>query len=525
MDTKNQCTSHEKQIELLHEISKAMTQGLDLKKSMQSILELLEKYMNMKRGTIVLYDVEKDLLTIEVAHGISPEDQRKGKYRIGEGITGQVVQSGEAEIVPQTSKDPRFLNRMGIRSNEDVSFICVPIKTATRTIGALSVDIKYQTEAFFKEEVRLLNIISSQIGQMVHLHNLIEKARERLLVENKQLRRELHHRYQLNSIVGSSKKMNDIFDMITQVAPTNTNVLIRGETGTGKELIAHAIHYNSSRANRPFIKVNCAAFPETLLESELFGHEKGAFTGALNRKTGRFEWAHNGTLFLDEIGELPLSIQIKLLRALQFKEFERLGGKETVKVDVRIIAATNKNLEEGLQNGTIREDFYYRINVISLFVPPLRERKSDIIQLADYFLLKYSKDNNKSINRISTPAIDLLMSYHWPGNVRELENCIERAVVMCNESTIRVNHLPPSLQLAQTGTESARTNERTLLPVAVENLEREIIIEALKLHKGHQGKAAADIGITERIMGYKIKKYAIEPKIYSPSIQKYTKTD
>ncbi len=525
MEIKKIYPHHETQIELLHEISKAMTQGLDLKKSMQSILDLIEKYMDMKRGTIVLYDVEKDLLSIEVAHGISPEDQRKGTYRIGEGITGQVVQTGEAEIVPAINKDPRFLNRMGIRSNEDVSFICVPIKISNRTIGALSVDIKYRTEVFFKEEVRLLNIIASQIGQIVHLHNLIEKSKERLVVENKQLRSELHHRYQLDSLIGSGKKMNDIFEMITQVAPTNTTVLIRGETGTGKDLIAHAIHYNSNRANRPFIKVNCAAFPESLLESELFGHEKGAFTGALTRKTGRFEWAHNGTLFLDEIGELPQSIQIKLLRALQFKEFERLGGKDTIKVDVRIVAATNKDLEEGLRNGSIREDFYYRINVISIFVPPLRERKSDIIQLADYFLLKYSKDNAKSINRISTPAIDLLMSYHWPGNVRELENCIERAVVMCNESTIRVNHLPPSLQMAHGGSESSISSEHTFLPVAVENLEREIIIEALKLHKGHQGNAASYIGITERMMGYKIQKYSIEPKIYSASVQKYTKTD
>jgi Nif-specific regulatory protein len=511
----------ETQIELLHDISKALTQNLNVKESLQEVLALLEQHMKMKRGAISLLDLEENILSTEVAHGISPEDIKKGRYRVGEGITGKVVKTGETEIVPRVSQDPRFLNRMGIRSNQDISFICVPLKSEGKAIGALSVDIEYQSEVTFREEVRLLNIVASMLGQHLHLYNLHEEAQEQLLRENVQLRNELRHRYSVSNLVGSSKSMKEVFDLVMQVAPTNTNVLIRGETGTGKELVAHAIHYNSHRADQPFVKVNCAAFPETLLESELFGHEKGAFTGASAQKQGRFEWAHNGTLFLDEIGEIPLSIQIKLLRAIQFKEFERVGGKETIKVNVRIIAATNKNLEQALKDGSLREDMYYRINVFPIFLPPLRERKTDIITLADHFLLKYSEENNKTIRRISTPAIDLLMSYHWPGNVRELENCIERAVVLCNESVIRVNHLPPSLQMASQGQEQPAP-ARLTMPVAVENLEREMIIETLKKHQGHQGHAAADLGITERILGYKIKKYSIVPKIYSSTMQKYT---
>jgi len=517
-------TIHERQIELLHEITRAMTHGLDIQASLKSILELLEKYLNMKRGTIALIDVDKDLLTVKVAHGISPENQLKGQYRVGEGISGSVFETGEAEIVPVISKDPRFLNRMGIRNETDMSFICVPIRSEKKVIGVLSVDMEYKTEARFNEEVRLLNIVSSMVGQKVYMHRLINAAQEKIIAENISLKGELKNRYKFANIIGSSKEMNSIYQLITQVAPTNANVLIRGESGTGKELIAHAIHYNSQRCDQPFVKINCSAFPETLLESELFGHEKGAFTGAMARKTGRFEWAHNGTLFLDEIGDISQAIQIKLLRAIQFKEFERIGGKETIKVNVRIIAATNKDLEKSLKDGSIREDFYYRINVFPIYMPPLRERKDDIIQLADYFLLKYSRENNKYINRISTAALEAFVSYHWPGNVRELENCIERAVVLCtqDESVILSKHLPPSLQMPVVPNNTKSLGAASM-PVAVANLEREMIIESLKTHKGNQSKTAIDLGITERILGYKIKKYNIDPRIYSASVQKYTR--
>jgi Nif-specific regulatory protein len=305
--------------------------------------------------------------------------------------------------------------------------------------------------------------------------------------------------------------MQAVYDLIAQVSKSNTTVLIRGESGTGKELVANAIHYNSLRVSKPFIKVNCAALPETVIESELFGHEKGAFTGAVGQRKGRFELAHGGTIFFDEVGDLSPATQIKFLRVLQEKEFERVGGIATVKTDVRVIAATNRNLKTLVEEEKFREDLYYRLNVFPIYMPPLRERKTDILLLADYFVEKYSKANHKNICRISTPAIDMLMSYHWPGNVRELENCIERAVILSNDDVIHGHHLPPTLQTAEaTGTASGGNLQETL-----DNLERELILDALKSSRGNKTKAARLLGITERLMGLRVKKYGITPKRFS----------
>jgi Nif-specific regulatory protein len=302
--------------------------------------------------------------------------------------------------------------------------------------------------------------------------------------------------------------MQEVFDLIAQVSGSDATVLIRGESGTGKELVAHAIHYNSKRSEYPFIKVNCAALPETVIESELFGHEKGAFTSAVQAREGRFELANNGTIFLDEIGDLSPTIQVKLLRVLQEREFERVGGNETLHINVRIIAATNRDLERLLEEGKFREDLYYRLNVFPIHIPPLRHRKSDIMLLADHFVEKYSKKNSKKIKRISTPAINLLMSYHWPGNVRELENCIERAVLLSTDGVIHGHQLPPSLQSA----ESTDTGLHSTLQEALDNVEREILLDALKSLKGNMAKTAKYLGITERIMGLRVKKYNIDPK-------------
>ena len=302
--------------------------------------------------------------------------------------------------------------------------------------------------------------------------------------------------------------MRQVYDQVTKVARSNATVLLRGESGTGKELIAHSLHYNSLRSKKPFIKVNCAALPETLIEAELFGHEKGAFTGADKRKKGRFEMADGGTLFLDEIGDLPPQTQIKLLRVLQEREFERLGGTETLKVNVRLITATNKNLEEEIANGNFREDLYYRLNVFTIFLPALRERKADILLFAEHFLAKYEREHNKEIKRISTPAIDMLTSYHFPGNVRELENAIERAVLVCDEQVIHGHHLPPTLQTA----EFSGTVSQVSLVTAIEAYERDLISDALKSTRGNVAKAARMLDSTERIIAYKIKKYEIDPK-------------
>jgi Nif-specific regulatory protein len=507
-------TYKEKQIALLYEVTRALTSSLDLKESLESILELLRQLMKMNRGTITLLDPATETLTIEVAHGMSTESKQKGRYRIGEGITGKVVASGEAEIVPLVHQDPRFLDRTKSRgdiSKKRISFLCVPIKIENETIGALSVDKNFRNNASFQDDVRLLEIVAMMISQVVRHHDLIRRDKARLVGENISLRQKLRKRYSFENIIGHSGRMLEVYDMIHQVADSNANVLIRGESGTGKELVANAIHFNSPRSSGPFIKINCAAVPENLLESELFGHEKGAFTGAVASKEGRFEWANGGTLFLDEIGDMPLSIQVKLLRVIQTKEFERVGGRKTIRVDVRLVAATHRNLEQDVKEGTFREDLYWRINVFPIYLPALRERKDDIIFLADHFLEKYGRDYEKEIKRLSTPAIDLLMSYHWPGNVRELENCIERAVLVCRSNVIRAEHLPPSLQTAETSGTSVSGD----LPHAVDNLEREMIMEALKKTHGHQGKAAKALGITERMMGYKIRKHHIIPKVYS----------
>ena len=304
--------------------------------------------------------------------------------------------------------------------------------------------------------------------------------------------------------------MQEVFYLITQVAKSNANVLLLGESGTGKELVANAIHYNSHRAGKPIVKVNCAALPANLVEAELFGYEKGAFTGATRSKEGKFELANGGTVFLDEIGSLALDAQGKLLRVLQERELERLGGTKSIKVNIRLIAATNKDLAEAVENGTFREDLFYRLNVYPIYLPPLREREADILLLADYFLEKYSKEYGKDIKRISTPAIDALMQYHWPGNVRELENCMERAVLLCEEQVIHTYHLPPTLQTAKdTGTYQGQS-----LKDAVERFEMDILIDALKSCRGNIRRAAKQLQTTERIFGYKIKKYNINPKQY-----------
>jgi Nif-specific regulatory protein len=300
--------------------------------------------------------------------------------------------------------------------------------------------------------------------------------------------------------------MRQVYEQVAQVAPTNTTVLVRGESGTGKELIAHAIHYNSPRAKKSFIKVSCAALPDTLIESELFGYEKGAFTGAQTRKKGRFEMAEGGTLFLDEIGDLNLSTQVKLLRVLQEREFERLGGTETIKVNVRLLVATNKDLEKAIAEGVFREDLYYRLNVFTIFVPPLRERKPDVLLLADHFLEKFALEHGKHIKRISTPAIDMLASYHWPGNVRELENCLERAVLVCDGQVVHGHHLSPSLQTAA----ASGTVTRLSLAGAVEEYEKDLIQDALKTTRGNRARAAKLLDTTERILSYKVGKYGID---------------
>jgi Nif-specific regulatory protein len=298
-----------------------------------------------------------------------------------------------------------------------------------------------------------------------------------------------------------------VFSHIFQVADSNATVLIHGETGTGKELVARAIHRNSPRAAEAFVEVNCAAMPDTLIESELFGHEKGAFTGAHQRRSGRFEEANGGTIFLDEVGELSALAQAKLLRVLQERQFQPLGTSRMVKVNVRIIVATNRNLEKDSSSGKFRPDLYYRLNVFPIYMPPLRERGSDIILLADFFVEKYASQLKRTLKRISTPAIDLLLAYHWPGNVRELENCIERATLLAGGDTIESVHLPPSLQMKVIASHSKKQGTLASL---ISTYERSLIVDALKDAGGNQSRAARRMGTTKRIIQYKVEKYGID---------------
>jgi Nif-specific regulatory protein len=495
-----------RRLSTLLDVSQALSGTLNLKAALHRVLEILGDRHGTVRGIVtLLYDNE---LRVEAADRC--DSQAHGvRYRLGEGITGRVVESGRPIVVPRASVEPAFLRRAARRpelARQELSFICVPIVLNRRAVGAVGVDLAYKTDRDYDQSVKFLRVVASLIAQAVKIHRLVEEDKQRLLAENTHLRQELRERYDFSAIIGTSGPVRQMYEQVAQVAGTNTTVLIRGESGTGKELIAHAIHYNSPRANKPFVKVSCAALPDSLIESELFGYDKGAFTGAEARKKGRFELAEGGTLFLDEIGDINATTQVKLLRVLQEREFERLGGTDTIKVNVRLIAATNKDMEQAIAAGTFRQDLYYRLNVFTIFVPPLRERKADLLLLVDHFLERFSREHRKTIKRISTPAIDMLMAYHWPGNVRELENALERAVLACDGQAVHAHHLPPSLQTA----EASGTVTHTSLKEAVAAYERDLLLDALKTARGNRAKAARLLDTTERILNYKVRSYGID---------------
>jgi Nif-specific regulatory protein len=490
------------------EISGALSGAVRLKAGVQHVLGILERHHGAFRSTVTLLREGSRELYIEASVGLSAAGQRV-RYQIGEGVTGRVVETGRPVVVPQASREPMFLNRAGRRrysATWDVTFICVPILINRRPVGCLGVDLPFEKDRDYDRAAKFFSVVASAIAQAVKIDRLVDTERRRLLEENVHLREELRERYDFSNLIGSSGPMRSVYEQVTQVASTNTTVMLRGESGTGKELIAHAIHYNSPRKNSPFIKVNCAALPESLIESELFGYEKGAFTGADATRKGRFELAEGGTLFLDEIGDLNSSAAVKLLRVVQEKEFDRLGGTKSIKTDVRLIVATNKDLEKAIAASTFREDLYYRLNVFTIFVPPLRERKPDVLLLADHFLEKYANKHGKNIKRISTPAIDMLASYHWPGNVRELENTVERAVLVCEGNVIHGHHFPPTLQTA----EASGTVMNLSFREAVGAYEKDLIQDTLKTTRGSRTKAAILLKTTNRVINYKIKKLNID---------------
>ncbi len=381
--------------------------------------------------------------------------------------------------------------------------VVVVILTAFGTVGTAVAAMKEGAYDYLTKPIDLDELLL-----------LIQRAEREvgLSRENRELRDQLREKFKVDFIISVSRGMEEALNLVKRAAPSAATVLILGESGTGKELIARAIHYSSPRADRPLVKVNCAALPENLLESELFGHEKGAFTGAMSRRVGRFEQADQGTIFLDEIGDLSPSLQSKLLRVLQEKEFERVGSGQTLKVDVRVVAATNRNLEEAIQKGAFREDLYYRLNVVTVFLPPLRERKEDLPPLIEHFLKKYSRENQKSMVSLSKEARDLLLNYNYPGNIRELENIVERAVVLSRGDTILTRDLPLNLREGKVEDLMKEARKGRSLPETLEEIERLRLTQALESSHRVQTKAAEELGISERVLRYKMKKYGIGEK-------------
>jgi Nif-specific regulatory protein len=508
----------DREFKLLFEISTLLNRvKRDLKDNLEPVIKLLANHLNAEKVILAIVNRANGQISIEVSHGLTEEEMSRGVYKIGEGIIGSVVETGKPIVLTKVQDSKDYLNKTGLidDSVKDLSFICVPIKEENEVVGTLSIHRIYNQFITISDDSRVLSIVGSLIAQAVRTKQEFTEEIAKLKEENMKLHVELREHIRPKGIVGNSGTMQSVYDLIDRVAPTNATVLIRGESGVGKELIADAIHFGSLRKHEPFIKVNCAALPDSLIESELFGHERGAFTGANVMRKGRFEAAEGGTIFLDEIGDLPASTQVKLLRVLQEREFERIGSTKPIKVDVRIVCATNRNLEESIEKNEFREDLYYRINVFPVFVPPLRERITDIPGLVDFFIAKFNKTHGKTIKRVSSAAIDMLMVYHWPGNIRELQNCIERACILCNDNVIRPGNLPPTLQTAL----SSHTKSSGTLEAVLDKVEKQMLHDTLISSKGNMVKAAETLGITERMMGIRIKKYEIDPKRYKKAVQ------
>ena len=525
----------EQELHILTEIGQILSSTLELRDAFAKTMQIISDKLHMHRGALVLLDESTGRLRTEAAVGMTAEEIEKGKYALGEGITGNVVATGRPRIIPDARNEPDFLNRTGRLSlgpqDSPISFLCVPIKIMGRTAGALSVDKPLASEEQLHNDHRFLDIITAFLGQAIQINRMVMRQKEELLEENAQLRAQVRDRYRFENIIGDSPAMHEVFATVGQVANSRATVLLLGETGTGKEMIAKAIHYNSPRKDRAFVRVNCGALTGTLLESELFGHVKGSFTGAIRDKIGRFEAADGGTIFLDEIGTLEPQLQVKLLRVLQEREFERVGDTQTVKVDVRVIAATNVDLQEEVAKANFREDLFYRLNVVNVYLPPLRNRREDIPRLIDYFLDKYNAINDRRLRRISREMLNILLRYPWPGNVRELENAIERAVVLSNDEDFTEDLLPLSVRMfaAQRRTNHASESIETLArrladqaitdyelqegkiySLVIDQIERSLIDRALARCDGVKTKAADFLGINRNTLNKKVKELGIE---------------
>ncbi|MGR9100232.1 MAG: nif-specific transcriptional activator NifA [Gammaproteobacteria bacterium] len=504
----DRCQVVEAELDALYLVSQTLNSTFDLRSKLNSILEILHNRSDMFSGMIALRDTENDSLSVCEVYG--GDIDKSVRYHPGEGLVGTILDAGSTIVVEKLEEEPRFLSRLGLYKPE-LPFIGAPILAdKSEIVGVLTV--QPADGKFLGEKARFLEMVANLVAQSVKTLRMMEKKQQELLYERDNLKQTLVKNYRFENIIGHSRPMLKVFDIIRQVAKWNTTVLIRGESGTGKEVVANAIHFNSSCNDGPFLKLNCAALPDNLLESELFGHEKGAFSGAIGQRKGRFELADNGTIFLDEIGEISASFQAKLLRVLQEGEFERVGGSKTLKVNVRVIAATNRNLEKSVAEGGFREDLYYRLNVMPIFMPPLRERPEDIPELSKFLLKRLSRLQGGRPLEIKESALRILMKYNWPGNVRELENRLERAAIMSADGVIDRD------VLISTGLEDEIGISSPMQPPAKvdlqdENLdERERVIAALEQSGWVQAKAARLLNMTPRQIAYRIQTLNINLK-------------
>ena len=503
----------EAELRVLYQISQMVGEILDLEQVLGDTLKVFSQSLAMERATVTLIEPETGNLKIQASHGLRPKERTRGIYRPDEGIIGRIFSTAQPFVVPDISREPLFLNKTQSRTVDkgSISFLGVPIVLRGQPIGVLSVDRLFGDEVSFEEDIRFLSIVATLFAQFINLNQQVQEREKSLKRQNLSLMAEVSEKYNHFFMIGKSPVMGRLQQLIQKVAPSRASVLLLGESGTGKTLVARIIHELSNRARSPFVKLNCAAVPENLLESELFGHEKGAFTGATSTKPGRFEEADGGTIFLDEIGELPPAIQAKLLRFIQEREFERLGSVHTRKVDVRVIAATNKDLTRAVTDGSFREDLYYRLNVFPVDVPPLRERKEDIPLLAGYFLEKAGKEYGRRLE-FAPQCLAILESYSWPGNVRELENLIERLAILAEGYVIEAEAL--TFLLANNHEVMDERVELPEMPVMnlrrMQEIERREILSALERNRWVQSWAARELGFTLRQLGYRIKKFGLE---------------
>ena len=525
-----QCDTHFlrlAQMEALYNVSQVLSRSLDYRETIAEVLRILDEDAGLTRGLVSVVEPDGSLL-VQLVQGVEAEQFESVRYQPGEGIIGYVLEKDRALIASRVGDDRRFLNKLGIY-DPNLPIIALPIKASGSLKGVFVVQPKTEDDPLLDDRVRFLEMIANLVGQSLRLSLQVEQDKRSVLEERDLLRRAVRHQHGFDSVVGRSAVMRRIFEQVRLVSKWNTTVLIRGETGTGKELIANAIHYNSPRARGPLVKLNCAALPENLLESELFGHERGSFTGAVGSRKGRFEQADGGTLFLDEIGEISPAFQAKLLRVLQEGEFERVGGSRSIKVDVRIIAATHRDLETAVEVGNFREDLFYRLNVMPLYLPPLRDRPEDIPEISHHLLNKIGNAQKRKLT-INDAALRNLARYEWPGNVRELENCLERAAILSESGVIdsslirfpqrervalRPNKPERPLTAERPPADIGEGNSRNPEFAASEDeepSERGRIISALEQAGWVQAKAARLLNMTPRQIAYRIQTLNIELK-------------